>query len=593
MEWFRNLSIGTKLVAAFMSIAVLLGFVGYMGVSGMNAINMVMLEVYENDVKTMENLLESDVAVQAGVIRVQDAILDKQHGNESEFQRAKAEIVEAKEKFKARFDVYRNSNLDAEGKQKADDLQRKVNEFMVVEERVFTLLDTGKVEEAYAELYRSKALLGEVGASFDGLVAIEHGHMEKSIEHAEEIYGSARNVMLSVAVFGALAALIFGVIIARMIAVPINNLVLVAQRVSRGEIGGSIDVTSKDETGRLQEAMKAMSSTMQRMSSAAESLAGGDLTVRVMPQSEHDVLGNALARMIEKLSQIMSEVRQGANGLSSAAQQVSAASQSLSQGTSEQAASVEETSASLEEMSASITRNAENSREMEKMAVKGARDADESGRSVQETMTAMKLIAQKTSIVEEIAYQTNLLALNAAIEAARAGEHGRGFAVVAAEVRQLAGRSQGAAKEISELAGSSVQVAERSGQQLMELVPAIRKTAELVQEVAAASGEQSAGVNQVNKAMTMMDQVTQRNASAAEELASTAEEMSAQAEALSQLMSFFRSADDVRVARGHEAHHGGHAATASSMAARVSPPASMSLKASPAHPQPDDEFKPF
>lgn len=592
MEWFRNLSIGTKLVAAFMSIAVLLGFVGYMGVAGMNSINMVMLEVYENDVKTMENLLESDVAVQTGVIRVQDAILDKQHGNESEFQRAKAEIVEAKEKFKVRFDVYRNSNLDAEGKQKADDLQRKVNEFMVVEERVFSLLDTGKVEEAYTELYRSKALMEEVGASFDGLVAIEHGHMEKSMEHAEALYARSRNVMLSVAVVGALAALVFGVIIARMIAVPINNLVLVAQRVSRGEIGGSIDVTSKDETGRLQEAMKAMSSTMQRMSSAAESLAGGDLTVRVMPQSEHDVLGNALARMIEKLSQIMSEVRQGANGLSSAAQQVSAASQSLSQGTSEQAASVEETSASLEEMSASITRNAENSREMEKMAVKGARDADESGRSVQETMTAMKLIAQKTSIVEEIAYQTNLLALNAAIEAARAGEHGRGFAVVAAEVRQLAGRSQGAAKEISELAGSSVQVAERSGQQLMELVPAIRKTAELVQEVAAASGEQSAGVNQVNKAMTMMDQVTQRNASAAEELASTAEEMSAQAEALSQLMSFFRSADDVRAARGHEAHHGGHSATAS-MAARVAPPVSMSLKASPAHPQPDDEFKPF
>lgn len=592
MEWFRNLSIGTKLVAAFMSIAVLLGFVGYMGVAGMNSINMVMLEVYENDVKTMENLLESDVAVQTGVIRVQDAILDKQHGNESEFQRAKAEIVEAKEKFKVRFDVYRNSNLDAEGKQKADDLQRKVNEFTVVEERVFSLLDTGKVEEAYTELYRSKALMEEIGASFDGLVAIEHGHMEKSMEHAEELYARSRNLMLSVAVVGALAALVFGVIIARMIAVPINNLVLVAQRVSRGEIGGSIDVTSKDETGRLQEAMKAMSSTMQRMSSAAESLAGGDLTVRVMPQSEHDVLGNALARMIEKLSQIMSEVRQGANGLSSAAQQVSAASQSLSQGTSEQAASVEETSASLEEMSASITRNAENSREMEKMAVKGARDADESGRSVQETMTAMKLIAQKTSIVEEIAYQTNLLALNAAIEAARAGEHGRGFAVVAAEVRQLAGRSQGAAKEISELAGSSVQVAERSGQQLMELVPAIRKTAELVQEVAAASGEQSAGVNQVNKAMTMMDQVTQRNASAAEELASTAEEMSAQAEALSQLMSFFRSADDVRAARGHEAHHGGHSATAS-MAARVAPPVSMSLKASPAHPQPDDEFKPF
>jgi methyl-accepting chemotaxis protein len=174
------------------------------------------------------------------------------------------------------------------------------------------------------------------------------------------------------------------------------------------------------------------------------------------------------------------------------------------------------------------------------MAMRGATDAEESGRAVVETVGAMQAIAKKISIIEEIAYQTNLLALNAAIEAARAGEHGKGFAVVAAEVRKLAERSQNAAKEISSLAGSSVEVAERSGSLLKELVPAIRKTAGLVQEVAAASNEQAAGVNQMNKAMSQVDQVTQRNASAAEELASTAEEMASQAAALQQLVSFFR-----------------------------------------------------
>jgi methyl-accepting chemotaxis protein len=197
-------------------------------------------------------------------------------------------------------------------------------------------------------------------------------------------------------------------------------------------------------------------------------------------------------------------------------------------------------------MSASITQNAENSRQTEQMAAKGARDAEESGKAVTQTVEAMKSIADKISIVGEIAYQTNLLALNAAIEAARAGEHGKGFAVVATEVRKLAERSQAAAKEISELARSSVGLAEKTGQLLSELVPSIRKTAELVQEVTAASAEQSSGVSQLNKAMGQVDQVTQRNASASEELSSTSEEMAAQAAALKEQVAYFQLPGDGR-----------------------------------------------
>ena len=216
----------------------------------------------------------------------------------------------------------------------------------------------------------------------------------------------------------------------------------------------------------------------------------------------------------------------------------------LSQGTSEQAASAEETTSSLEEMSASIQQNSDNSRQMEQVAAKGAREAEESGKAVNHTVDAMKSITEKIDIVDEIAYQTNLLALNAAIEAARAGEHGKGFAVVATEVRKLAERSQAAAKEISSLATDSVKVAENSGKLLDELVPSIKKTAELVQEVAAASREQSSGVAQINKAMAQVDQVTQRNASSAEELSSTAEELASQSEALLQLMNYFKVSGD-------------------------------------------------
>ncbi|WP_409457151.1 methyl-accepting chemotaxis protein [Pseudomonas oryzihabitans] len=215
----------------------------------------------------------------------------------------------------------------------------------------------------------------------------------------------------------------------------------------------------------------------------------------------------------------------------------------MSQATTEQAASVEETSSSIEQMSASIAQNTENAKVTDGMAGKASREAAEGGQAVGETLVAMKTIADKIGIVDDIAYQTNLLALNAAIEAARAGEHGKGFAVVAAEVRKLAERSQVAAQEIGTVAKGSVALAERAGTLLDQIVPSIGKTSELVQEIAAASEEQSSGASQINQAMLQLNQITQQNASASEELAATAEEMSGQAEQLQRLMGFFHTGE--------------------------------------------------
>ncbi|MCK6394889.1 methyl-accepting chemotaxis protein [Zoogloea sp.] len=287
---------------------------------------------------------------------------------------------------------------------------------------------------------------------------------------------------------------------------------------------------------------------VRRIMSAIEQ---GDLTQNIANdyQGDFKALKEAVNNTVAKLSDTITQVRTAADALTNASGQVSATAQSLSQSSSEQAASVEESSASVEQMSASINQNAENAKVTDSMASKAAVEATEGGDAVKNTVDAMKKIAQKIGIIDDIAYQTNLLALNAAIEAARAGEHGKGFAVVAAEVRKLAERSQVAAQEIGGLAGDSVGLAERAGHLLDEIVPSIRKTSDLVQEIASASQEQSSGVAQINNAMNQLNQATQQNASASEELAATAEELGGQAEQLQQLMLFF-TIDERNMGRG-------------------------------------------
>ena len=275
---------------------------------------------------------------------------------------------------------------------------------------------------------------------------------------------------------------------------------------------------------------------------ASAKLAAGDLTIKI-DTSRKDEMGtllNSMSDMVAKLVQVISEVKGSSEALASASGQVSSTAQSISQAASEQAASVEETSASLEQMTSSIAQNTENAKVTDGMASKSSKEAKQGGEAVNQTVTAMKSIADKIGIIDDIAYQTNLLALNAAIEAARAGEHGKGFAVVAAEVRKLAERSSVAAREIGDVAKGSVSLAERAGKLLDEMVPSISKTSDLVQEIAAASEEQATGVKQVNAAVSQLNQATQQNASASEELAATAEEMSGQAENLQQLVGFFK-----------------------------------------------------
>ncbi|HJV33838.1 HAMP domain-containing methyl-accepting chemotaxis protein [Geomonas sp.] len=333
---------------------------------------------------------------------------------------------------------------------------------------------------------------------------------------------------------------------------PLEMAATYVDRISKGDLPEKITEQYQGDFNDIKENLNVLIEAMQTITASAKEIAAGNLLVEIRERSERDELMRALADMVAQLSKVVGEVQAASDNVAAGAQELSAGAQNMSQGATEQAAAAEEASSSMEEMSSNIKQNADNALQTEKIAVKSAQDALAGGKAVAQTVSAMREIAGKITIIEEIARQTNMLALNAAIEAARAGEHGKGFAVVASEVRKLAERSQSAAGEISKLSVSSVDVAEQAGSMLGQIVPDIQKTAELVQEISAASREQDTGSLQINKAIQQLDQVIQQNAGAAEEMSSTAEELSSQAEQLQCTISFFRvkeGAAPARVAR--------------------------------------------
>ncbi|MEW6219246.1 MAG: methyl-accepting chemotaxis protein [Thermodesulfobacteriota bacterium] len=312
----------------------------------------------------------------------------------------------------------------------------------------------------------------------------------------------------------------------------------VAKLIAAGDLGQT--VVARSEKDLLGVAFQEMVAGLRERAAVAERIAAGDLTCRVQPVSERDAFGNALQAMLAALQGIMADVQAAAEQVATGAGELAATSQSLSQGASEQAASAEEISSAMEEMSATVSQSADNARQTATIARKAAVDAEDGGKAVAQAEEAMHTIAGKIEIVEEIARQTNLLALNAAIEAARAGEHGKGFAVVASEVRKLAERSQVAAQEIKGLAASSVQVAGTAGRLIRDMVPQIRKTSDLVEEIDASAAEQANSTREISRAVEQLDQVIQQNSASSEEVASTSEELSAQASHLLAAIAFFR-----------------------------------------------------
>ncbi|GMB82065.1 methyl-accepting chemotaxis protein [Shinella zoogloeoides] len=513
-------------------IAVLLGTAGY-GIMSLGGLNTTLSDVLNGPAERLK-LTQTLNNLQLQQIRQQKNMLSS--ASTTETNRYIGLSDEARKEFDATFEQIL-AKATEQGKVMWDKLSAFTTDFRRNDDRIRALALAGDMDGATRiSNTDARAVTNEIDKLLGEVVKLEESRLDEAELGAQAQYESTRTVMIAAAAIAVLIAALAATWIVLSINRGLGRAASAVQAVADGDLTRFADITTKDEIG--------------------------------------DMLGH-VNTMIERLRGVVADALSASENVSSGSQELSSSSEQLSQGATEQASSAEEASASMEEMAANIKQNADNAAQTEKIARQSAKDAEASGEAVGRAVGAMRTIAEKISIVQEIARQTDLLALNAAVEAARAGEHGKGFAVVASEVRKLAERSQAAAAEISTLSGQTVSVATEAGDMLNRLVPDIRKTAELVSEISAACREQDIGASQINEAIQQLDKVTQQNAGASEEMSGTSEELAAQAEELQTSIAFFR----VDGARKEPNHADRLRATAAKMAA----PAAKRPAASPAH----------
>lgn len=501
-----KLGIGAKLIAGFSAVCAIAIAIGVFGIMQMRSIDAADTKLYEKMTVPLSQLLHITEAFQRVRINVRDLL---EAENEAEKQKALATISKLREETAKNAKLFEETILTEKGREEFGKFLKAREEYGRYLEQVEQLAVAGKDKQAMAIVKgpMKEAAFAEQ-EQLDLLVQSKIALAKETSDNNTELANFATAMMIGTLAAGTIIALIIGIVLTISITGPLTLGVKFANTIAEGNLKTHLEekvLKRSDEIGNL---------------------------------------AKALDGMLKKLTEIVATVKTASGNVASGSEQLSTSSEELSQGASEQAASVEEVSSSIEEMTATIRQNADNASQTEKIAAKSAADAKEGGSAVKDTVKAMKEIADKVTIIQEIARQTNLLSLNASIEAARAGEHGKGFAVVASEVQKLAERSQIAAGEIGDLSRTSVEVAERAGSMLEKLVPDIQKTAELVAEINAASNEQNNGAQQINNAVQQLNSVVQQNASGSEEVASTSEELSSQAMQLQETISYFKIDED-------------------------------------------------
>jgi methyl-accepting chemotaxis protein len=532
-----RITIKLKLAITFgVVILLLIGSAGY-GITALSTLNDAIAGVIAGPAKRMELALKANVKRLDAIRWQKNALL------ETDPQKALDAIGRAEQHLR---DLTELSQQGLTLAREAVKPQWKAviaatGEFGVKSQDLAKLIRSGNLQAATVlsngEL---RALAAEMEKTLVALVDLQISAMAQAQSDTDSLYGTTSTMLIAVAIGATLIALVAALWIALGISSGLRKLIGVANAVAVGDLNQNIEIKTNDEIKDLVTTINVMTANLRNTAHIADQISNGDLTVTPKPLSDKDTLGTALQSMVQRLRGVVADALSASVNVSSGSQELSASSEQVSQGATEQAAAAEEASASMEQMAANIKQNADNAAQTEKIARQSAKDAEVSGEAVNRAVAAMRTIAEKISIVQEIARQTDLLALNAAVEAARAGEHGKGFAVVASEVRKLAERSQSAAAEISAMSGDTVQAAQEAGDMLSRLVPDIRKTAELVSEITTACREQDIGASQINEAIQQLDKVTQQNSSASEEMAATSEELAAQSEELQNSIAFFR-----------------------------------------------------
>ncbi|RRN62914.1 methyl-accepting chemotaxis protein [Caulobacter sp. 602-1] len=533
-----RLTIKLKLAATFAVLIAMMAAVVFVGVSRMGSLNTAISDVISGPAKRLSLAQAIDGEMGRNLRWEKNMALTTDEASTKKFD---ADALASRAKIEAMI-AEGNAKASEQGKPMWAQLQRQWEAYKPVSDqlRQFALANRN-AEAAEISLGKARLAADEVTATINQLVELQAAQMKEADEATNQTYEAARTTLLVVSGLAVSIAVAGAFWISMIISAGLKKIATAVDAVAIGDLNQDVAVNTDDEIKDLVNSVNQMTANLRETASLADKVADGDLTVRPKPLSDKDTLGLALERMVERLRGVVADAIAASDNVSAGSQELSATSEQMSQGATEQATAAEQASASMEEMSANIKQNADNAAQTEKIARQSAVDAETSGLAVNKAVDAMQTIAEKITIVQEIARQTDLLALNAAVEAARAGEHGRGFAVVASEVRKLAERSQTAASEISAVSSDTVKAAQSAGEMLTSLVPNIRKTAELVAEISAACREQDIGSSQINEAIQQLDKVTQQNASASEEMSATSEELAAQAEELQASISYFRT----------------------------------------------------
>ena len=530
-------TITMKLATTFAVVLLMLAAIVGFGVSRLSTLNGAMSDLVDGPVTDLDRVQQFNDATTSAVVAeknlelARDGAATEHERAENKRQRSRADEVIETAIAKAE-DSDRPLYLDA---------KRQWETYKAEADKALDLAANGQPAAASViSMGPAKAAADRAGEIVDSIVQKQRGEMKAADAAGDALYANARTTLLIAAAMALLVAIGGAAWIGRLVSHGLERVSVALRAVAVGDLDQRLEVTSNDEIRDLVDTVNRMTETLRGSAALAETIAQGDLTVDHQPLSDRDTLGVALKTMVERLRGVVGGATEAAGSVAAGSQQLSSSSEQVSQGATEQAAAAEEASASMEQMAANIKQNADNAAQTEKIARQSSLDAEASGVAVTRAVSAMRTIADKIGIVQEIARQTDLLALNAAVEAARAGEHGRGFAVVAAEVRKLAERSQVAAAEIGAVSGDTVIAATEAGEMLTRLVPDIRRTAELVAEISAACREQDVGSSQINAAIQQLDQVTQQNASASEQISATSEALAGQAGELQRTIAYFR-----------------------------------------------------